>query len=73
MRQRVNLLLSHGHPDAANYTIGRLTDEASHVTDRMNAMVITEALAFQTAYISARVEGGQKLMGDFIKRLMPGD
>jgi hypothetical protein len=52
-----------------DYTLAQVADETRLVVEQINGAVITSALAFQTAYIAARVEDGQKLMGDFIERL----
>jgi len=54
------------------YPLGRLFDEAAIVGERLNSVIVSNALAFQTAYVSARSDQGAKLMGDFIDNLLPG-
>jgi hypothetical protein len=68
------LLLDHGHPEASSYPLGRVYDEAEMIIERLNVTTVTTFLAFRTAYISARAEPAQaqKIMGDFIERLLPG-
>jgi len=65
----VNMLLDHGHPEAWEYPLGLVDDEARLVIDRLNSQSITAALGFQAAYVSARVERGEEVMQGFIASL----
>lgn len=43
MRRQANLLLSHNHLHAFDYSLGRLYDESNMVVERENSRIITEA------------------------------
>lgn len=66
-------MIAQGHCGAANYPLGELADEAVLAEARANELIVMNALGFQTAYVSARIgpAEGKKMMGDFIKRLIP--
>lgn len=60
IRTRVNLLLANGHPDAHDYSLAVLADEAALVIERLNGRSATDALAFQAAAASIMSkEGGE--------------
>lgn len=49
-----------------------LHDEAALVVERMNAVVVANAIGFRTAYISSKVQQGDQLMGEYVERLTGG-
>lgn len=64
-----NMLLDHGHSEAWEYPLGRLHDETALVVERLNGAVVTSALGFRAAYVSAKVERGDEVMTSFIESL----
>lgn len=72
LREQVSLLMSHGHPYAEFYPIHRVWEEASIVTQRVNRVIATEALALQITVLSVMTKDGQKEFKKLIKRLTDG-
>lgn len=71
------MLLDHGHPDAANYPIGMLMDEASLVADRMGVEQAAMGIVFQAALMTMPTMGvkessmkkAHKMFTDLLDRL----
>jgi hypothetical protein len=49
LRRQVSLLRDHGHPDAADYRIATVWDEASIVAERVKGIIATQAVLIQAA------------------------
>lgn len=72
MRRQVSLLLANGHPDARDYPVHRVWEEAELVVDRVNKDLSTETLLLQMAVSSLfSKEAGQEFQ-KIIKRLSDG-
>lgn len=66
----MNLLYSHGHPNAHNYPLGYVWDESEIVTERMNNMVATEAVLTQLAISSVLSKKAHKEFDKALKKLV---
>lgn len=62
LREQVSLLRAHGHPDADEYPVARVWEEAQMVVKRQNQMAATGVGLFQMA-VSAMLDkdAGKKL------------
>lgn len=63
------MLLDHGHPDAWEYTLGQLADEAALIVQRINGQAVTDALLLQNAAASVLSKEGAKQFKKLIKQL----
>ena len=66
------MLLANGHPDAGDYPVGKLWDEAEFVVDRKNGEWATLALVVQQATSTTGMTAGpkaHKAFKEFIKGL----
>lgn len=64
----MSLLLANGHPDARNYPIGMLIDEANLVIERANLATVLEANLLQQAIHGFLSDESRKLF----KKLIDG-
>lgn len=62
-------MLGNGHPEAAEYVIGRVWDEAELVVERLNSQMVTEAILVQSAVASLLTKEGGKEFTKLTKRL----
>lgn len=67
-----SLLLSAGHPDAYDYALGMLSDEASLVIERVNGQEATRATLLQVAVASVVSKDAGRLFRESIDRLTDG-
>jgi hypothetical protein len=68
----VSLLLANGHPDAGDYPIAMVWDEAEIVVDRKNGELVTVAVVIQKATSTTGMTAGAeavKAFNDFIRGL----
>lgn len=72
MRAKVSLLMQHGHPDAGDYAVHRVWEEAQLVVDRVNQNLSTETLLLQMAVSSLFSKEAGKDFQDIIMRLSNG-
>ena len=49
VRQKVSLLLANGHPQAADYPLGMVRDEAEMINQRVGQHLAAEATVLQAA------------------------
>lgn len=68
----VSLLLDHGHPQASEYPVGMLWDEADLVVERVNSRLSTEAVLIQLAAASVMSKDALKQFNKIVKRLSDG-
>lgn len=64
--------MANGHPDAAEYPLCRMWEEAGYVVQRINGQYATEALVLQVTAISVMHKGGGAEFKKLIKRLTDG-
>jgi hypothetical protein len=62
-------LLANGHPDAWEYPLGMVWDEARIVVDRDNGMEATRAVLLQLAVSSVLSKEGGKAFREQIEKL----
>lgn len=68
----MSLLLANGHPDAADYPISRLWDEAALVIERKNSDLVNIAVVIQKATSTTGMTAGResaKAFSEFVKAL----
>lgn len=68
----MSLLLSQGHPDAAEYPVHRVWEEAHLVTSRLDQATATETLLLQMAVSSLFSKEAGREFQKIIKRLTDG-
>lgn len=68
----MSLLLANGHPEADDYPLGYLGDEAKLIADRLNGQIVTEAVLLQAAAASIMSKEGGKLFTKLIENLQEG-
>jgi hypothetical protein len=73
IRRKLSLLLAHGHPDAGSYPLGFMSDEASLIVERTNALMATEGTIIQAAAAAVMTKEGGKHFQNVLASLVPGD
>jgi hypothetical protein len=69
VRRQANLLLANGHPDAWDYPLSRVFDEASLIVERRNGELATMAVIIQSATATTGM-GASKKSADHFKKLI---
>lgn len=69
IRRQVSLLKANGHPDASDYPIGMMFDEARLVVDRQNREMATIGVVIQSATATTGMTAGKEA-GNHFKRLI---
>lgn len=64
--------MDHGHPEANEYPLGVVWEEAQLVIERLNGLEATRALLTQMAVASLFSKDGQKTFQSIIKRMGDG-
>lgn len=72
MRADVSLLLEHGHVHAAVYPLWRLWMEAEIVRDRVNGLLVSEAVLIQHAVGSLLSKEAAKSFKELVESLNNG-
>jgi len=67
MMRQVSLLLANGHPDAADYPLPRVFDEAEFVVERKNGEFATMAIVIQQATSTTGMNATPKVFAAFKK------
>lgn len=62
----MSLLLANGHPDALDYPLGMVSDEAELIVERQNRNLATGAILMQAAVGSTQY----KEMGEVFRQLI---
>jgi len=62
----VSLLLANGHPEAMNYPLGMVSDEAELIVERQNRNLATGAILMQAAVGSTQYTE----MGEVFRQLI---
>lgn len=72
LREQISFLLDHGHPDAINYRVGQVWEEAAIVRARLDHVRINDALLMHST-ITGVIGGkaGNRVFKDHIDSLLP--
>lgn len=68
----MSLLLSHGHPFAQIYPLGRVYTESVIVTRRLNSQSVTETTLAYLATAAAQSKDGHKILMKTLGELANG-
>lgn len=66
------MLIDHGHPDAAEYPLGLVFDEARLVEDRLNGYFATNAVLTQMAVSALFSKDAGKAFQEMVTDLIEG-
>ena len=70
LRHRVSLLLDHGHPNAWDYSVGKVTIEAELVEERQDKRSASNAALHQMAILATKSKKGAQAFKELIDGLM---
>lgn len=69
LRRQVSLLVANGHPHAPHYPVHRVVEEVALVTERINSILVTEALLTQMAVSSLFSKEAGKAFKEIVEGL----